>query len=258
MQSLFKTGREQKNKGGQNLITGTRLYKRYANKTVLRDINLEVRTGDILALIGPNGAGKTTLLRILCGLCKASSGEVCIDGQSLDKNMGEMRKHIGFVGPHSLLYDGLSAAENLSFYGRLYTVDDLEDRIFYLLDRFGLLSVKDDSLGKLSSGMQQRLAIARALLHDPIMLFLDEPFNSLDRSARDQLEAILREWQIGQKCLLMASHDLSRAAAFANRGVILTAGSIRADIDLYSHSADQLLNIYDKYAESSPAAVGEA
>ncbi len=211
---------------------------------MLTGIDLQIGQGESLALVGPNGAGKTTLLRILATLCKPTSGEVTIGGNSITKKAAPARKMLGFVAPQPLLYDSLTAGENLIFYGKLYAVPNPKVRAEQVLEQLELTVYKDEPVRTFSSGMQQRLAIGRALLHDPQVLLLDEAFNTLDQTAGTQLEQLIQTLQQQGKVLLLASHDLTRAAALCGRCIILDQGKICADISLDGHSPDSLRIIY--------------
>ena len=213
---------------------------------MLTGIDLRIGQGENLALVGPNGAGKTTLLRILATLCKPTSGEVTIAGCNITTRAAPVRKMLGFVAPQLLLYGGLTASENLIFYGKLYGIPNPGTRAEQVLGQLELDRYKDELVRTFSSGMQQRLAIARALLHDPHILLLDEAFNTLDQTAGLQLENLLQELQQQGKVLLLASHDLNRVASLCGRCIILDLGRIHADISLVGHSPDELKNIYNQ------------
>ena len=228
------------------MINLAHVYKRFAKKQALIDINLSLSDGKSLALCGPNGAGKTTLLRILANLSKPSSGDVIINGKNLNRQGLKLRGMIGFVGPQTLLYDNLTAAENLRFYTKLYGISDPDRHINAILTLIGLNQQKDDLLRTFSSGMQQRLAIGRALLHDPSILLLDEPFNGLDTSASQQLMSLLCGLQEQGKTMLLASHNIERSSALCQRCIILDQGRIKADIDNTDLEPDKLLQTYDK------------
>lgn len=233
------------------MIVISQLNKTFGRKQVLTGIDLQIGQGESLALVGPNGAGKTTLLRILATLCKATSGEVTIGGCDISSHAAPVRKMLGFVAPQTLLYGGLTAFENLVFYGKLYGIPNPDARAEQVLIQLDLDGYKDELVRTFSSGMQQRLAIGRALLHDPQVLLLDEAFNTLDQTAGLQLENLLQELQCQGKVLLLASHDLSRAATLCGRCIMLDRGRVRADISLDGCSPEELKNIYDQALEKS-------
>ena len=203
-----------------------RLIKSYGEHHALRGIDLNVKWGDILAIFGPNGAGKTTLLKVLATLVKPSSGDVSVAGFNLRESAVMIRRRIGVVTHQTLLYDDLSAYENLRFYGKMYDVSNLRDRINQLVAQVGLESRIHDPVRTLSRGMQQRLAIARALIHDPPVLLLDEPGTGLDQHASAMLANILNSTANKQRTVLMTSHSLEQGAALSNRIAILADGKI--------------------------------
>ncbi len=203
-----------------------RLIKSYGEHHALRGIDLNVKWGDILAIFGPNGAGKTTLLKVLATLVKPSAGDVSVAGFNLKQDAIMIRRRIGVVTHQTLLYDDLSAYENLRFYGKMYDVSNLRDRISQLVAQVGLESRIHDPVRTLSRGMQQRLAIARALIHDPPVLLLDEPGTGLDQHASAMFANILNSTVNKQRAVLMTSHSLEQGAALSNRIAIMADGKI--------------------------------
>ena len=203
-----------------------RLIKSYGEHHALRGIDLSVKWGDILAIFGPNGAGKTTLLKVLATLVKPSAGDVSVAGFNLKQDAIMIRRRIGVVTHQTLLYDDLSAYENLRFYGKMYDVSNLRDRINQLISQVGLESRIHDPVRTLSRGMQQRLAIARALIHDPPVLLLDEPGTGLDQHASAMFANILNSTVNKQRAVLMTSHSLEQGAALSNRIAIMADGKI--------------------------------
>ncbi|MGC8825601.1 MAG: heme ABC exporter ATP-binding protein CcmA, partial [Anaerolineae bacterium] len=167
------------------------ISKAFGRYRVLRGVDLRIEQGEFLALLGPNGAGKTTFLRILATLSRPTEGRAWINGQPLDGDTRRVRQQIGLVSHQTFLYGDLTAEENLRFYGRLYRVPALEDRIAELLERVGLYERRHDPVRTFSRGMQQRLSIARAVLHDPPVLLLDEPDTGLDQQAARMLRELL-------------------------------------------------------------------
>ena len=202
------------------------LSKSYGEHHALRGIDLNVKWGDILAIFGPNGAGKTTLLKILATLVKPSAGDVSVAGFNLKQDAIMIRRRIGVVTHQTLLYDDLSAYENLRFYGKMYDVSNLRDRINQLIAQVGLESRIHDPVRTLSRGMQQRLAIARALIHDPPVLLLDEPGTGLDQHASAMFATILNSTASKQRAVLMTSHSLEQGAALSSRIAIMADGKI--------------------------------
>ncbi len=208
------------------MIIANALTKQFGPFRALRGIDLEIKPGEFATIVGPNGAGKTTLLRILATLSRPTDGHVSIAGHALPKGADAARRQIGLLSHQPLLYGDLTAEENLRFFGRMYDVANLEARIVEQLDRVDLLDRKDDRARTFSRGMQQRLAIARALLHDPSVVLLDEPFTGLDPHASDRLEELLHTLNNGQRTVVMTIHDLERGWAMCNRALVLARGKI--------------------------------
>ncbi|HWQ03828.1 MAG TPA: heme ABC exporter ATP-binding protein CcmA [Longilinea sp.] len=233
------------------------LVKRYGPKTVLRGLDFSVTEGEFVALLGPNGAGKTTFLRILSSLSRQSLGEVKIAGFFLPNQSAAVRRRLGVVSHLPLLYGDLSAFENLHFYGRMYGVDGLNARIAEVLDLVGLTARRRDLVRTFSRGMQQRLAIGRAILHDPDVLLLDEPHTGLDQDACTMLDEVLRQVAVRGRTVVMTSHDLSRAQDLASRFDVLTRGRISASIQQSGLAADGLLAFYRQTLEESSQSAKE-
>jgi len=215
------------------------LTKSFGSKVALQGINIDIAEGEFLTLVGPNGAGKTTLLRILATLTRPTGGSVRVAGFDLVGQGAEVRRHIGLASHQTLLYDDLSAEENLRFYGRMYEVAELEERITALLQRVGLEHRRHDLVRTFSRGMQQRLAIARALLHDPAILLLDEPYTGLDQQAAEVLREVLVALVGRSRTVLMTTHNLERGLELCHRAAILVNGRIvyqagQGDLDVAS------------------------
>lgn len=220
------------------------LIKRFGLKTVLRGLNFSVASGEFVAILGPNGAGKTTFLRILASLSRPAMGGVWVAGYRLPDQAAKVRRQIGVVSHLPLLYGDLTAEENLRFYGRMYGVKDLKARIKEVLIMVGLLERSRDLVRTYSRGMQQRLAIGRAVLHDPDVMLFDEPHTGLDQDACAMLDNVLRGVAARGRTVVMTSHDLSRAADLASRFDILSKGRIVSSIRRDEIEPDQLLGFY--------------
>jgi heme exporter protein A len=212
------------------MIKVRKLLKRFGLKPVLRGLDFDVQKGEFVAILGPNGAGKTTLLRILASLSKPTVGEVWISGYRLPQQASLVRRALGVVSHQPLLYGDLTAEENLRFYGRMYDLPDLQARVEDGLRIVGLLERRRDLVRKYSRGMQQRLAIARAILHDPEVLLFDEPHTGLDQDAAAMLDGVLREVAAKGRTVVMTSHDLARSAGLASRIDILSKGLIATSV----------------------------
>lgn len=238
------------------MITVTKLVKRFGPKTVLRNLAFEAQTGEFVALLGPNGAGKTTFLRILSSLSRPTLGQVMVAGYALPGQAAAVRRRLGVVSHLPLLYGDLTAEENLTFYGRMYGVEDLAGRLDSVLETVGLAPRRRDLVRTFSRGMQQRLAIGRAILHDPEVLLLDEPHTGLDQDACEMLDAVLTQVSFQGRTVVMTSHDLARAADLANRFDVLSRGVIRASVRKDDLPVDGLLTFYRKALTEGEAADG--
>lgn len=213
---------------------------------VLRGVNLHLQQGEFVTLVGPNGAGKSTLLRIIASLQQPTAGEVRVGGWLLPAQADKVRRHIGLVSHQSLLYRDLTAAENLAFFASLYRLPDADARIGAALQRVGLFARQRDPVGTFSRGMIQRLTIARATLHEPDILLLDEPYTGLDQEASRLLDELLREQAALGRTILMITHDIGHGLSLADRLAILHRGLIAREIsrDDISPAA-----VYDLYGE---------
>lgn len=211
------------------MITAQGITKAFGPLHALRGVSFEIQKGEFVALLGINGAGKTTLIRILATLTRPTRGRAYIAGQPIHEDPDKVRAQIGVVSHYTFLYPDLSATENLYFYGKMYGVPRLSERIKELLTRVDLYHRRHDLLNTFSRGMQQRLALARAILHAPKILLLDEPFTGLDVNAMELLTNLLKDF-IGQEItVLMTTHDIDYALAHAHRVLILKNGLIRQD-----------------------------
>jgi heme ABC exporter ATP-binding subunit CcmA len=195
------------------MIRARDVAKRYGERLALRSLDLELPSGGFLVVTGPNGSGKTTLLRLLAGLAVPSEGTLTVEAT---------RAEIGFLGHEPLVYRELSALENLDLYGRLYRVGERREQIGMLLERFGLWHVRHDRVSTLSRGMTQRLALCRALLHEPKLLVLDEPFTALDASGADLLDAQLADLRRA-RTFVVSTHDPARVLPHATARLDLAA-----------------------------------
>jgi ABC-type multidrug transport system ATPase subunit len=184
------------------MIRGRGVEKRYGRKRVLRGVDIAVPRGGFAVVTGPNGSGKTTLLRLLAGLGQPTRGDLLVDTD---------RARIGYLAHEPLVYRELTAVENLELYGRLYRVPERRERVGMLLERFTLWDARNERVSTYSRGMTQRLALCRALLHDPDLLILDEPFSALDEGGAALLDREL-ESLAGQRTVVLTTHDPDRVA----------------------------------------------
>jgi heme exporter protein A len=210
-----------------NALSVEGVWKYYGDFPALRDINLACVPGTCLALIGRNGAGKTTLLRTIAGFTRPMKGTIRVLGNPPRET--ETRRNIGFIGHGIALYDELSALENLMLYARLYGVVDARRRALEWLENTGLERVRDGLVREFSRGMRQRLAVARAFLHEPSVLLLDEPFTALDDRAIAVLQRLLREGLAQGKTVIMSTHQLREALELASHVALLNRGHLAFD-----------------------------
>ncbi len=207
-----------------NAIVVEGLEKSYRDWPVLWNLDLTVPWGEALALFGANGAGKTTLLRILAASVRPDAGAVRIGGRDLLRQTGAARRRIGVVGHRSFLYEDLTPRENLLYYARLYGLPDREERAATALDRMGLAARANHRVRALSNGMQKRAAIARAILHHPDVLLLDEPEAGLDQDSRRILGELLAEWTTAGRSAVFTTHDVELGMAWGHRAAVLAGG----------------------------------
>jgi heme exporter protein A len=226
------------------MITVKKLVKRFGLKTVLRGVDFEVQPGEFVALLGPNGAGKTTFLRILASLSRPSVGEVSISGYKLPQEAAQVRARLGVVSHLPLLYGDLTAEENMRFYARMYNIPSYELRVTEVLEMVGLDARRRDLVRTFSRGMQQRLAIGRAVLHDPDVVLFDEPYTGLDQDASSMLDEVLKTVAAKGRTVVMTSHDLARAEDLATRFDILSRGVISASASRKELKRTNLLTFY--------------
>ncbi len=228
------------------MIVVKKLVKRFGMKTILRGVDFEVQPGEFVALLGPNGAGKTTFLRILASLSRPSLGDVRVAGYRLPGEAAQVRARLGVVSHLPLLYGDLSADENLRFYGRMYNIPGLEARMTEVLAMVGLENRRRDLVRTFSRGMQQRLAIGRAVLHDPDVMLFDEPYTGLDQDASSMLDGVLKTVAAQGRTVVMTSHDLARAEELATRFDVLSRGVIAASVTHKQLKKTNLLDFYKK------------
>lgn len=207
-----------------NAVAVDGLWRFYGDYPALRDIRLEAGEGACLALIGRNGAGKTTLLRTIAGFARPGKGEVRIFGKP--PRDAQTRLRMGFIGHGISVYDELSALENLVLYGKLYDLENPKRSAMEWLERTGLDRVKDGLVREFSRGMRQRLAVARAFLHNPSVLLLDEPFTALDDKAIAVLQGLLRDGLASGKTIVMSTHQLREALELASHVALLVRGKV--------------------------------
>ena len=205
-------------------LTFTDVSRHFGRRRVLNKVSCHLSAGEIVALLGPNGAGKSTLLSIAATLLNPSSGRVLYGDGSVASGP-ELRARIGVLGHDLSIYPELSAAENLAFFGRAYGIADVDRAVASALQRAGL-DGRDDPVGQFSRGMRQRLALERALLHEPRLVLLDEPFTGLDDAATAALRTRLADLRGAGCIVLLATHDLETVDGLADRALLLRSGRL--------------------------------
>jgi len=208
------------------LIVTRGLTKKIGSKQILKGVDMEIAPGEFVTCFGPNGAGKSTTLKILAMLSKPSGGQVLIDGQDTQEQGSKLRRRIGVISHNSFLYDNLTARENLEFYGRMYEVPELNKRINQLLEDVGLSYAASELVHSFSRGMQQRLSIARSLVHDPPILLMDEPYTGLDEMAKGVLNTILKQLAQSKYTVFLITHDFDQGLDQSDQALILVGGRI--------------------------------
>ncbi len=204
------------------------ISKRLGKREVLKDISFSVSQGDIFGYLGPNGAGKTTTMRIILGLLKPGAGKALVDGKNLAKDTAA-RNSVGVLLDRDGLYDRITARDNLEYYARLYSVPDRRRKIEEMLEFAGLTGRKNDRVGNFSKGMKRKLGLARALIHDPEVLFLDEPTAGLDPEAQKMVRDLLLRLSGERKMtIFLNSHDLDEVQRICSKAAIIQDGQIRA------------------------------
>jgi heme exporter protein A len=221
--------------------------------TVLRGVHLDVRPGEFVTLVGPNGAGKSTLMRIMATLLQPTAGEVTIGGWLLPQYGERVRRYIGLVSHQPMLYGDLTAAENLHFFARLYGLPDGEKRVATALKQVGLAARQRDPVRTFSRGMVQRLTIARATLHEPEVLLLDEPYTGLDQDASHLLDDLLKREKGHGRTILMITHDLVHGLDLGDRIVILDRGKIVCEVSSGKVNTAEFLNLYAHHTAGKAA-----
>jgi heme ABC exporter ATP-binding subunit CcmA len=222
------------------------VHKSFGLKPVLRGINLSIGTGERMALLGANGAGKTTLLRILAGLSRPGTGQITIDNLDLIQQTREIRRKVGFVAHQPYLYDDLTALENLLFFARMYAIEQPQTQATRLLLRVGLNKKARERASSLSRGQLQRLALARALLHAPQLLLLDEPDTGLDQEGLSILSELLQEHREQGGTILFTTHDLEVATQRSDQIVMLHQGRVAYQQATSSLEQDSIRQVYQE------------
>lgn len=228
------------------LVAVREVTQRFGVVAALQQLSLDLDSGEHLLLAGANGAGKTTLLRLLAGLTRPQQGQVQVAGAD-PRRRAEARRHIGLLSHQPLFYDDLTCAENLQFFGRLYALTTGKDGIRQALARVGLSEHGDQLAGSLSRGMKQRLALARATLHQPRLLLLDEPFTGLDRAAAADLAVYLRQRRAeATAASVLVTHRVAEVADLVSRVVVLDRGRLCLDRPWNGADGEALLSACER------------
>ena len=206
------------------------LTKTFGSFTAVDHVDLAVQKGEIYGFLGPNGAGKSTTIRMLCTLLKPSSGTAKVAGFDIDREANEVRKRIGLVSEKLIMYTRLTAEQNLMFFGKLYGIDEpeLKSKVGELLDMVKLTPFKDRSVGGFSSGMRQRMNVIRALIHDPEIVFLDEPTTALDPQSTKFVRDTIRDLKNGGHTIILTTHIMEEADELSDTISIIDHGKIMA------------------------------
>jgi ABC-type multidrug transport system ATPase subunit len=224
------------------------LTKRFGDFKALKNVNLSVDKNRILAILGHNGAGKSTLIRVLSTIMHPTEGKVFIDGKELKEDDTLLRSKIGLLSHNSYLYSNLSAKENLKFYSSLYNLKDPDKRIDEILKKVNLYDRRNDRVGTYSRGMTQRLSLARALLHQPSILLLDEPETGLDRDSMELLWEIVRTDDT-ERTVIFTSHNFQSTVKICDEFIIMKKGSVVHRQDNNGITESDLEKIYSEVNE---------
>ena len=224
-----------------NAISAMSISKWIDDRPVLHELSFEIPVGKFVALLGSNGAGKSTLLKLLSTLTPATSGELRLFGRPVADDRALVRSRIGMIGHQSMLYRDLSARENLIFFGRLYGIPNPRDRADELLAAVGLSDRADDPVKAFSRGMTQRVAVARALVHEPELLLADEPFDGLDAPSTVVVEELLLELHRTGKTVILVNHNVAQSLRISQRVIVLREGQIVIDALGRQLKADEVI-----------------
>ncbi len=211
----------------KNLVEVKNLKKKYGSKEAVKGISFNIKKNEILGLLGPNGSGKTTTIGMMLGLLKPSNGEILIDGKKIEENRIETLKKINFISPYIELPKKLTVKQNLVVYCKLYNVSNIKNRIEYLTEKLRLENLLSRITGELSSGQKNRVSLAKALINDPTVLFLDEPTASLDPEIGDFVRSFLENYRKDKKIsILLASHNMSEVTRLCKTVLMMKDGII--------------------------------
>ena len=231
------------------VIEAKNLTKTFAWVPVLNGVSCQIAAGEVVGVFGPNGAGKTTFLRLLATLLRPSAGTLSLFGSFPQETL--VRRRLGFLGHESFLYPDLTPVENLTFYGRAYTVPEVQTRIVTVLQQVGLQQWGNTPVRTFSRGMEQRLALARVLLHEPDLLLLDEPYTGLDAQGVATLQSALAQMKEQGKTIILTTHDFTFGLELCTRVFIVDRGRIAWESDGYVPSVQEFMEMYSVKTQSS-------
>jgi heme exporter protein A len=232
-------------------ISLERLNKSFGPHYALRNIDLQVKYGERLAIVGPNGAGKTTLLKIIATIMNPTSGKVLVSGLDARKNATEVRRRLGIVAHQPYLYGNLTVYENLDFYCRMYGITDRKQRIREVVEIVGMKQRLNDRTGTLSHGMQQRLSIVRAMLHEPDIMLMDEPEAGLDQQSLPIVRQVLKGNEDRKPTTVLTTHNLERALQTCDSIALLCRGKLVYQGKTEALDLTSLKNVYEEYTGAS-------
>lgn len=233
-------------------VITNRLEKSFGPKSVLRNISLSVDLGNVLVLFGPNGAGKSTLLRILSTITRPDSGTATVNGYDIVEQPEQVRRTTGAVLHSPMLYADMTVRENLRFFARLAQVPNVDDRLETAASRMQIDHRLDDRVRLLSRGLAQRAALARAILHEPSLLLLDEPETGLDQSALEILDGLVDEYRSSGRTVVMTTHSLSRGLALADQVAILSRGRLAFSGPRVDLGGQDVSDLYQQHVGAAP------
>ena len=213
----------------KHVIVTKNLTRFFGETLAVNQLSLDVAKGEVFGLLGPNGAGKTTMVRMLAALLRPTSGEAWVAGYQVGTNDQEIRRRIGLLPEAPGLYDALTAEQNLAFYGEMYGVENIQQQIQRYLELLGLWHRRYEPVGTFSKGMRQKLAIARALLHEPEVLFLDEPTSGLDPEASRLVRDFIAELRVEGRTIILTTHNLEEADRLCDRVAVISGHLLALD-----------------------------
>jgi heme exporter protein A len=234
--------------GPTEAVNVAKLSKTFGKKVVLQDVNLSVATGESVCICGANAVGKTTLLSIIAGLLRPSSGSIKIFGFDVSENAGKIKPRLGYISHEPMIYPQLTVEENLHFFARLYGIEDIEGRKQELLELTELTNYRFAISSILSTGMMQRLSIARAILHKPSILLADEPFANLDQKAAEHLVTIMKNYKDSGGTVIMAGHNVRNWLGCCSRVIVLEDKKIMFDKQVSQIDVEDFSTDYISYA----------